>query len=153
MDFTLSDDQRAIWDAALGFAQAELAPHSARWDEEKHFPVDVLRAAAGLGFAGIYVTDDVGGSGLGRLDADDQARLAGDLRVRLGVANGWTRMLDAAARNREPGTVALLAGIGMQTGGWRGVPPEHLYHIVSALRRSGLDYYARMIAAEALARS
>jgi len=69
MDFTLSDDQRAIWDAARTFAEAELAPHSARWDEEKHFPVDVLRKAAELGFAGIYVRDDVGGSGLGRLDA------------------------------------------------------------------------------------
>lgn len=69
MDFTLSDDQRAIWDAARAFAEAELAPHSARWDEDKHFPVDVLRKAAALGFAGIYVQDDVGGSGLGRLDA------------------------------------------------------------------------------------
>ena len=69
MDFTLSDDQRAIWDAARSFAEAELAPHSARWDEEKHFPVDVLRKAAELGFAGIYVREDVGGSGLGRLDA------------------------------------------------------------------------------------
>ena len=69
MDFTLTDDQRAIWDAARVFAEAELAPHSARWDEEKHFPLDVLRKAAELGFAGIYVREDVGGSGLGRLDA------------------------------------------------------------------------------------
>jgi alkylation response protein AidB-like acyl-CoA dehydrogenase len=69
MDFALSDDQRAIEDAAQGFAAAELAPHSARWDAEKHFPVDVLRKAAELGFAALYVADDVGGSGLGRLDA------------------------------------------------------------------------------------
>lgn len=69
MDFTLNDDQRAIWDAASAFAREELAPHSARWDEEKHFPVDVIRQAAGLGFAGIYVREDVGGSALGRLDA------------------------------------------------------------------------------------
>ena len=69
MDFSLSEDQRAIEDAARAFAEAEMAPHSARWDEEKHFPVDVLRKAAELGFAGIYVQDDVGGSGLGRLDA------------------------------------------------------------------------------------
>jgi hypothetical protein len=40
----------------------------------------------------------------------------------------------------------------MQTGGWIGVPPEHLYHVLSALRRVGLEYEARMIAAEALAR-
>ena len=69
MDFSLSDDQRAIQDAARAFATAELAPHSARWDEEKHFPVDVIKKAAGLGFAGIYVQEDVGGSGLKRLDA------------------------------------------------------------------------------------
>jgi alkylation response protein AidB-like acyl-CoA dehydrogenase len=69
MDFTLSDDQRAIQEMAQGFARDELAPHSAKWDEESHFPVDVLRQAAGLGFAGVYVQDDVGGSGLSRLDA------------------------------------------------------------------------------------
>jgi alkylation response protein AidB-like acyl-CoA dehydrogenase len=69
MDFQLSEDQRAIEDAARDFAEAELAPNSARWDEEKHFPVDVMRRAAELGFAGIYVQEDVGGSGLGRLDA------------------------------------------------------------------------------------
>jgi hypothetical protein len=69
MDFNLTEDQRAIEDAARAFAEAELAPHSARWDEEKHFPVDVLKKAAGLGFAGLYVQEDVGGSALSRLDA------------------------------------------------------------------------------------
>ncbi|RAK61253.1 acyl-CoA dehydrogenase [Phenylobacterium hankyongense] len=69
MDFSLTDDQRAIEDAARAFAAAELSPHSARWDEEKHFPVDVLRKAAELGFAGLYVQEDVGGSALSRLDA------------------------------------------------------------------------------------
>ncbi|WP_374660526.1 isobutyryl-CoA dehydrogenase [Phenylobacterium sp.] len=69
MDFTLSDDQRAIQDAARAFAEAELAPNSAIWDEEKHFPADVLRQAAEMGFAGIYIGEDVGGSALTRLDA------------------------------------------------------------------------------------
>ena len=69
MDFSLSDDQRAIQEMAQAFARDELAPHSARWDEESHFAVDVMRSAAALGFAGIYVRDDVGGSALGRLDA------------------------------------------------------------------------------------
>jgi alkylation response protein AidB-like acyl-CoA dehydrogenase len=69
VDFTLSDDQRAIQDMARSFAQSEMAPHSARWDEEKYFPVEVMREAAALGFAGIYVQEDVGGSGLKRLDA------------------------------------------------------------------------------------
>ena len=53
MDFRLSEDQRAIRDAAEAFAAAELAPHSARWDAEAHFSVDVLRKAAALGFAGL----------------------------------------------------------------------------------------------------
>jgi alkylation response protein AidB-like acyl-CoA dehydrogenase len=69
MDFALNEDQVAIQDAARAFAEGQLAPHSAEWDEKKHFPVDVLRLAAELGFAGIYVNEDVGGSGLSRLDA------------------------------------------------------------------------------------
>ncbi|MDB5470836.1 MAG: acyl-CoA dehydrogenase [Caulobacter sp.] len=69
MDFSLTDDQRAIQEMAQAFARDELAPNAAKWDEESHFPVDVLRQAAGLGFAGVYVQEDVGGSGLSRLDA------------------------------------------------------------------------------------
>ncbi|NQE61567.1 Branched-chain acyl-CoA dehydrogenase [Caulobacter sp. RHG1] len=69
MDFALNEDQVAIQDAARAFAEGQLAPHSADWDERKHFPVDVLRQAAALGFAGIYVNEEVGGSGLTRLDA------------------------------------------------------------------------------------
>ncbi|HYE28692.1 MAG TPA: hypothetical protein VEA61_10720 [Allosphingosinicella sp.] len=64
----------------------------------------------------------------------------------------WANLIAAAARARQPGTVALLAGVGMQTPNWRGVPPEHLFHIVRALRQVGLDYEARMIAAEAMTR-
>jgi alkylation response protein AidB-like acyl-CoA dehydrogenase len=69
MNFDLTDDQRAIQDAARDFALAELAPHAAQWDAEKHFPVDVMRKAAGLGFGAVYVSEEVGGSGLTRLDA------------------------------------------------------------------------------------
>jgi alkylation response protein AidB-like acyl-CoA dehydrogenase len=69
LDFRLTDDQLAMADVARAFARNELEPHAARWDEEKHFPLDVLRKAAGLGFGGLYVREDVGGSGLTRLDA------------------------------------------------------------------------------------
>jgi alkylation response protein AidB-like acyl-CoA dehydrogenase len=69
MDFTLTEDQRAIQETARAFAASELAPHSARWDEEKFFPVETLRAAAALGLAGLYIREDVGGSGLGRAEA------------------------------------------------------------------------------------
>ncbi|HEX9946384.1 MAG TPA: hypothetical protein VGA98_02485 [Allosphingosinicella sp.] len=64
----------------------------------------------------------------------------------------WANIIGAAARANQPGTVALLAGVGMQTPSWRGVPPEHLYHIVRALKEVGLEYEARMIAAEAMTR-
>jgi alkylation response protein AidB-like acyl-CoA dehydrogenase len=67
--FSLTEDQIAIRDMAQDFAAETLAPHAARWDEEKHFPVEEMRAAAALGMGGIYIRDDVGGSGLTRLDA------------------------------------------------------------------------------------
>ena len=67
--FALPDDQIAIRDMARDFAAAEIAPHALRWDEEKHFPLDTMRAAAALGMGGVYIRDDVGGSALSRLDA------------------------------------------------------------------------------------
>jgi len=69
MDFALTDDQRAIQDAARAFAEAELAPHSAEWDETKTFPVDVMRHAAEMGFCGIYTGEEHGGMALGRVEA------------------------------------------------------------------------------------
>jgi len=69
MDFALSEEQAAIQEMARNFARDELAPFAAAWDENKHFPVDVIRKSAALGLAGIYTREDVGGSGLGRLDA------------------------------------------------------------------------------------
>jgi hypothetical protein len=77
---------------------------------------------------------------------------AQELGVATGGQNRWTRLLDRAAERGQQGTVVLLSATGMQTGGWAGVPPENLYRIVSALRRVGLEYQARMIAAEAVAR-
>ncbi|KFC75469.1 Acyl-CoA dehydrogenase domain protein [Bosea sp. LC85] len=67
--FSLTEDQIAIRDMAQGFAAETLAPHALRWDEEKHFPVEEMRQAAALGMGGIYIGEDVGGSGLSRLDA------------------------------------------------------------------------------------
>ena len=54
---------------AYDFAKAELEPNAAKWDKEKHFPVDKLKLAAEQGFAGIYVREELGGVGLGRLEA------------------------------------------------------------------------------------
>jgi alkylation response protein AidB-like acyl-CoA dehydrogenase len=68
MDFTLSDQQQAFVDMAADFAAEELAPFALEWDQNKHFPVDTLKKAGSLGLGAICVADDVGGSGLGRLD-------------------------------------------------------------------------------------
>ncbi|MEM1391666.1 MAG: isobutyryl-CoA dehydrogenase [Pseudomonadota bacterium] len=69
MTTRLSEEQVMIQDMAKRFAADRLAPHTSEWDETKHFPVDVIRDSAKIGFAGIYTGDDVGGSALGRLDA------------------------------------------------------------------------------------
>ena len=69
MDFDLTEDQRSFQATARQFAREAMAPHARDWDENETFPVGTLRAAAALGFAGIYVRDDVGGSALSRLDA------------------------------------------------------------------------------------
>jgi alkylation response protein AidB-like acyl-CoA dehydrogenase len=69
LSFTLGEAQVAIRDMARGFAAERLAPMALQWDREKVFPVDVIREAAALGMAGIYVDEAFGGSGLTRLDA------------------------------------------------------------------------------------
>jgi butyryl-CoA dehydrogenase len=69
MHFALNEDQMAVRDMAREFAAEKIAPHALRWDEEKHFPVDVMREAATLGMGGIYIKDDVGGSAMTRFDA------------------------------------------------------------------------------------
>ena len=69
MPFELTEDQRLIQKTARDFAAGQLAPFAAKWDEEEIFPIPTMREAAALGFAGIYVKGDVGGSELTRLDA------------------------------------------------------------------------------------
>jgi alkylation response protein AidB-like acyl-CoA dehydrogenase len=68
MHFALTEDQSAIQDTALTFARERIAPGAAEWDETCHFPVDVIREAASLGMASIYVPAEQGGAGLSRLD-------------------------------------------------------------------------------------
>jgi alkylation response protein AidB-like acyl-CoA dehydrogenase len=69
MDFDLTEEQRAIQDTARAFARDKMMPFARQWDEDEIFPADTLRRAAALGFGGIYVSADVGGSALSRLDA------------------------------------------------------------------------------------
>jgi len=69
MDFELSEEQRAFQAVARDFAHEHMMPLAREWDEGEIFPVETLRRVAALGFGGIYVKDDVGGSALSRLDA------------------------------------------------------------------------------------
>ncbi|WP_228243003.1 acyl-CoA dehydrogenase family protein [Porphyrobacter sp. GA68] len=67
--FQLTDDQRAIQEMAQRFTADNITPFAGEWDENKHFPVDVIKRSAELGFGAIYVSEDSGGIGLGRLEA------------------------------------------------------------------------------------
>lgn len=87
-------------------------------------------------------------AGLGRI-----APGSVDLDVPIDSQDAWTRALERAVAAREPGTVALLAALGLQGGNWKSVSPAHAYHAISALRRVGLTAEARMIAAEAVTRT
>jgi hypothetical protein len=66
--YDLTAMQQDIQSIAQDFAKEELQPHGSRWDQVEEFPVATLRKAAGLGFAGLYVAEDVGGTALSRLD-------------------------------------------------------------------------------------
>jgi hypothetical protein len=90
---------------------------------------------------------------LGRIDLGTASRLNSRYHLHIERSSPWTQMIDAAARRRQSGTVLIMAGTGMQTPGFEGVPSAHLFHIVQALRNTGQDFTARMIAAEALSRT
>ncbi|MGL4304599.1 MAG: acyl-CoA dehydrogenase family protein [Mycobacteriaceae bacterium] len=67
--FALTEEQRDISRTAREFADQALAPHALSWDRNKHFPVEVFSSAGQLGMGGVYIHEDVGGSGLTRVDA------------------------------------------------------------------------------------
>ncbi|MBL4742137.1 MAG: acyl-CoA dehydrogenase [Idiomarina sp.] len=69
MNFELTEDQQAFVDTAKAFADKELAPYAAQWDEESHFPIEVFKKAGEMGFMGMYTPEDAGGFGMSRLDA------------------------------------------------------------------------------------
>ena len=90
--------------------------------------------------------------GLGRVDPATARSFAEVLKLDFTRQTRWTQAIDAAAESKNPVLVALLAGFGMQGNGWDKMTALHLFHIVAALRRVGLEGEARMIAAEAVAR-
>jgi len=92
-------------------------------------------------------------AGLGRISTDTANSLNRRYDLGLGHVTSWTRMIDAAATKGQGGTVLVLTGTGFQTTAYDRVPSSHLYHSVLALSRTGQDFTARMIAAEALSRT
>src|SRR6059036_2457674 len=101
MDFELNDEQQAFQATARDFARAEMMPHARGWDENETFPVGALRKAAGLGFGGIYVKEDVGGSALSRLDAtiifEELAQGCTSTAAYISIHNMAAWMIDAFA--------------------------------------------------------
>jgi len=91
--------------------------------------------------------------GLGRINAGSVDSLNRRYGLALGHRTTWTRLIDRAAALGQPGTVLALSGTGLQTPLWSNVPGSHLYHVLAALKRTGQDFTARMIAAEALSRT
>ncbi|MFL6751859.1 MAG: hypothetical protein ACJ8FL_01325, partial [Sphingomicrobium sp.] len=92
-------------------------------------------------------------AGLGRISTDTANSLNRRYGLGLGRNSSWTKIIDAAAAHGQPGTVLVLTGTGFQTASIDQLPSYHLYHAIGALRRTGQDFTARMIAAEALSRT
>ncbi len=105
MDFELSEEQAAIRDMARDFAERELAPNALEWDRTSHFPEDVVRGVGELGFGGIYIAEDVGGTGLGRLDAalifEALSRGCPSIAAFISIHNMVTWMIDRFGRPEQ----------------------------------------------------
>jgi hypothetical protein len=91
--------------------------------------------------------------GLGRINERSANALNQRYVLGLGRRTSWTQMIDSAGRLRQAGTVLVLTGTGFQTASFERLPAAHLYHSLVALKRTGQDFSARMIAAEALSRT
>src|SRR5258707_2466385 len=104
--FALNEDQIAVRDMARDFAAEKIAPHAVRWDEEKHFPVDVMREAATLGIGGVYIRDDVGGAALARFDAapifEALAQGCPTASAFISIHNMGSRMIHSSCNETQP---------------------------------------------------
>jgi len=92
-------------------------------------------------------------AGLGRIDANTANSLNRKYGLGLGRQSSWTRMIDAAAGRGQAGTVLVMTGTGFQTPRFEQLPAAHMFHAITSLERTGQDFTARMIAAEALSRT
>jgi len=92
-------------------------------------------------------------AGLGRISTDGANSLNRRYGLGLGRTTSWTRAIDDAASRGQAATVVVLAGTGFQTPSFERLPAAHMYHAIAGLKRTGQDFAARMIAAEALSRT
>ncbi len=91
--------------------------------------------------------------GTGRIGTELAAELSQEYGLGLGRSSVWTRMVQGAGQRGQGGTAVLLSAVGMQASRPDSIPAAHMFRGLSAMRQSGLDFAARMIAAEALART
>jgi alkylation response protein AidB-like acyl-CoA dehydrogenase len=101
MDYALSEEQQAIFDMARAFGEAEIAPHARDWDAAGEIPKTLWPKLAELGFGGLYVSEEMGGSGLSRLDAtlvfEALSRSCASVAAFLSIHNMCAKMLEAYA--------------------------------------------------------
>ncbi|SHG67795.1 hypothetical protein SAMN05444003_0445 [Cognatiyoonia sediminum] len=99
MDFSLTEEQSAIFDMAFSFGQENIAPFAQDWDKAGEIPKDLWPRLAELGFGGLYVSEDSGGSGLTRLDAtlvfEALSHSCASVAAFLSIHNMCARMIDA----------------------------------------------------------
>ncbi|MFC6326240.1 acyl-CoA dehydrogenase family protein [Microbacterium koreense] len=116
----MTEEREALAALVREFAESELAPNAASWDAKKYFPVDTLRAAGELGLGGIYVREDVGGSGLSRLDAvaifEELAKGDTTIAAYISIHNMVAWMIDTfgddAQRERWVPSLVTMADLG-----------------------------------------
>ncbi|WP_141014702.1 acyl-CoA dehydrogenase family protein [Nocardioides sambongensis] len=111
-----NEETRAVVQAVRKFAESELAPHAIAWDRDKHFPVDVIKRAGELGLGGIWIAEDVGGSGLTRLDGvrifEELAHGDPSIAAYLSIHNMVTSMIDRfGSPEQRQRWVPALAGL------------------------------------------
>jgi alkylation response protein AidB-like acyl-CoA dehydrogenase len=99
MDFALSEEQTAIFDMAHAFGQEQIAPHARTWEAQGTIPKDLWPRLAELGFGGLYVSEESGGSGLTRLDAtlvfEALSMACPSVAAFLSIHNMCARMIDS----------------------------------------------------------
>lgn len=103
--YPITDDQQALVEAVRDFATERIAPHALEWDEQKHFPVDVLAEAGELGLGGIYVDEAHGGAGLDRKDAvlifEELAKADPALAAYISIHNMVVWMIDSFGTDEQ----------------------------------------------------